>query len=68
MKAKMPGQLRTTNAEYTCIECDSCFQFVVGRPRCPYCGNTNQSDLVPVAMKYDELEEEMYTNDDFIGG
>lgn len=68
MKAKMPGQVRTTNAEYVCTECESRFQFIVGRPRCPYCGNSNQSDLVPVEVKYDPAEDEMYTNDDFVGG
>ncbi|MFA6209013.1 MAG: hypothetical protein WCT03_07825 [Candidatus Obscuribacterales bacterium] len=67
MKAKMPNK-PSEAATYLCNKCSKQFKFEQGTLICPSCQNTNKTDLVVISMKDNPEENQMYTEDDFLGG
>lgn len=67
MKAKMPQKPPET-ARYLCMRCNQEFDFRGGTMSCPVCGNTRKSEFVPIDVRNDPDEEQMYTPDDWHGG
>lgn len=67
MKAKMSNKPPET-ARYMCMQCNKQFAFNKGDLMCPNCGNRKRSELVPIYMKNNHAEDNMYTSEDFHGG
>lgn len=67
MKAKMPHKPAEAG-KYMCVQCDATFYFSRGPLRCPECGNEERGDLIPITVPNNDLEDDLYTDDDFQGG
>jgi Zn finger protein HypA/HybF involved in hydrogenase expression len=67
VKAKMSNK-PSEAATYLCNKCNTQFNHVQGKLVCPSCSNTNKTDLVVISIKDDPDENQLYTEDDFLGG
>lgn len=67
MKAKMLDK-QPEAAKYLCTRCEKQFVYRKGSLACPRCSNSKRDELVPIYLKNDPEEENMYTNDDWHGG
>lgn len=67
MKAKMSNK-SSEAATYLCNKCSKQFQFDQGSLACPRCKNADKTDLVVISIKDNPEENQLYTEDDFLGG
>ncbi len=67
MKAKMPNK-PSEAATYLCNKCDKQFKFEQGNLVCPRCKNGDKTELVVISIKDNLEENQLYTEDDFLGG
>ncbi len=67
MKAKMPNK-PSEAATYLCNKCNMQFVFEQGNLLCPRCQNSDKTELVVISIKDNLEENQLYTEDDFLGG
>lgn len=67
MKAKMPNK-PSEAATYLCNKCSMQFAFEQGNLLCPRCQNSDKTELVVISIKDNLDENQLYTEDDFLGG